>query len=188
MKREIPRLPEATHETSSLAGEHGLTDIGQIVLYLLFLGVWVADSFVFRYSLAGAAVPLFVRIPLCVAALAGSLALAVPAHKIIFGEAEHRRGVESGGVYARVRHPMYLGSWLFPVGLTVLTGSVASAAVCVVILLFYLYVSRHEEKLLLEKYADEYAQYMARVPMFVPFRTGRGRRRGRPGGSSAEQG
>jgi len=175
MRHAEKRAAEATHGRSNLAGEHALTDVGQLVLYLLFLGTWVSDSFVFRYSLTAAAVPLFVRIPLCVAALAGSLALALPAHKAIFGDTGREPGVVRDGVYARVRHPMYLGSWLFPVGLTILTGSLASAAACVLILAFYLFVSRYEERLLLEKYGAEYRKYMARVPMFFPLRL---RRRG----------
>jgi protein-S-isoprenylcysteine O-methyltransferase Ste14 len=177
MKSERGRSSAAQHDRSALAGEHAFTDTGQLVLYLVFLAAWVTDSFVFHYSLAGAALPLYVRIPLGAAALAGSAALALPAHKMIFGDADHEGGVVSAGVYARVRHPMYLGSWLLPVGLTLLTGSLASAGVCLAILLFYLLVARYEERLLLDRYGAEYAEYMARVPMFFPLRL-RLRRRG----------
>ena len=76
----------------------------------------------------------------------------------------------TSGPYRLIRHPMYLGSWLFPVGLTLLTGSLASAGVCVVILVFYFIVSRHEERLLLAKHGSEYRDYMAEVPMLLPFR------------------
>jgi protein-S-isoprenylcysteine O-methyltransferase Ste14 len=171
MKRGTSIPEEAANGRVSLAGEHAFTDGGQLVLFVLFLGVWVSDSFVFHFSAVGAAVlPLYVRIPLCVAALVGSLVLALPAHKAVFGNPGRKPGVENTGVFARVRHPMYLGSWLFPVGLTILTGSLVSAGVCVVILVFYLFVSQHEEKLLLKKHGVEYRGYMAQVPMFFPFR------------------
>ena len=162
---------EATHGRSNLAGEHAFTDIGQLVLFAVFLGTWVSDSFVFRYSLFGAAVmPLYVRIPLCVAALVGAMALGLPAHKAIFGDPDQKPEVVTDGVFATVRHPMYLGAWLLPVGLTVLTGSLASAVVCVALLVFYLLVCRHEEKLLAGKHGSAYREYMARVPKFFPFR------------------
>jgi protein-S-isoprenylcysteine O-methyltransferase Ste14 len=171
MKPETQNPEGAARGRASLAGEHALTDVGQIALFIVFLGTWVSDSFVLRYSLVGPAVlPLYVRVPLCVAALAASLALALPAVKSIFGDPDRMPGVENTGVFARVRHPMYLGSWLLPVGMAILTGSLASAGVCVVILVFYLFLSRHEEKLLLKKHGSEYRDYMARVPMFFPFR------------------
>ncbi|MBN1834570.1 MAG: isoprenylcysteine carboxylmethyltransferase family protein [Spirochaetales bacterium] len=161
----------ARHDRSHLAGEHAFTDVGQLILLAIFLAVWVTDSFLFRYSLIGAAVvPVYVRIPLGVAALAAAAALALPAHKAVFGNSDREPGLVTGGVFARVRHPMYLGSWLLPVALTLLTGSVAAAAVCVVILLFYLGVSRHEERLLLEKHGAAYREYMGRVPWFFPLR------------------
>jgi protein-S-isoprenylcysteine O-methyltransferase Ste14 len=170
MKREKRHPGEAMLARAGLAGEHALTDVGQVVLFLAFLGIWVSDSFLFRYSLFGAALPLYVRIPLCAAALAGSMGLALPAHKAIFGDTHREPGVVRTGVYSRVRHPMYLGSWLVPVGLAIATGSLASIAVCGVMLAFYLYVSRCEERLLLEKHGAEYREYMARVPMLFPLR------------------
>jgi steroid 5-alpha reductase family enzyme len=65
---------------------------------------------------------------------------------------------------------MYLGSWLFSVGLAIATFSVSSAVVSLAILVFYRHVARYEERLLLRKFGDEYRKYQARVPMFAPFK------------------
>ena len=40
----------------------------------------------------------------------------------------------------------------------------------VVMLAFYLWVSKFEEKLLLEAFGPAYREYQARTPMFFPFR------------------
>jgi protein-S-isoprenylcysteine O-methyltransferase Ste14 len=171
------------HDRSELAGEHALTDAGQLILYLFFLAAWISDSFVLHYSLLGAALlPLYVRVPLGLAALAGALGLALPAHRAIFGSPDRKPGVVGEGVFSWVRHPMYIGSWLLPVGLTILTGSLASAGVCALILVFYYLVARYEEKLLLDRHGTEYRDYMARVPMFFRIRPREKTQRNRPAG------
>ncbi len=37
-------------ERLDLAGEHQLTDIGQIISFISFLVIWILDSFIFQYS------------------------------------------------------------------------------------------------------------------------------------------
>jgi protein-S-isoprenylcysteine O-methyltransferase Ste14 len=112
-----------------LAGEQSLTDIGQLVLLIVFLGTWISDSFVVHYSVFPAKyVPLVVRLPVALALLGASASLALRAHRLIFGKAASAGVLITTGVFSCVRHPMYLGSWLFFCGLTVGTFSLASAA------------------------------------------------------------
>ena len=44
--------PEGTgkEEREDLTGEHPLGDAGQILIFLLFIGLWVADSIFWKYS------------------------------------------------------------------------------------------------------------------------------------------
>jgi len=160
----------------NLAGEHAATDIGQLILLLLFLAIWITDSFVFHYSLVlTAAVPLAVRLPAALVLLGFSAYLAFSAHKLVFG-AETQAGVlVTAGVFSLVRHPMYLGAWLFFCALTAATFSLAAAGVTLVTAVFYFRVARHEEKLLLEHFGAGYRQYCSRVPMLFPRLFGRGR-------------
>jgi len=45
-------LNRKTHENrEDLVGEHMLSDLGQIILLLIFLIVWIADSFFVHYSI-----------------------------------------------------------------------------------------------------------------------------------------
>jgi len=150
-------------------GEHAFTDIGQMVLLIVFLAVWITDSFIFRYSMkAGEAVPLYVRLPLAVLLFAGSVALVRPSFKAVFGTPGEPSSIVTKGVYRIVRHPMYFGAWLFVLGIWVTTLSIASLGVVAVLYLFYLYVARHEEVYLEQKYPGEYAEYASKVPMLFP--------------------
>jgi protein-S-isoprenylcysteine O-methyltransferase Ste14 len=154
-----------------LAGEHAFADIGQLVLYAVLLITWITDSFIFRYSVSLAVhVPACIRFPVGMAILIASTLLALSAHKDLFGEPAGKSGVVTTGAFSLVRHPLYFGSWLFSVGLVIITFSVSSAVVSLVILLFYYLVARYEEGLLLRKFGDEYRKYQARVPMFAPFK------------------
>jgi protein-S-isoprenylcysteine O-methyltransferase Ste14 len=159
-----------------LAGEHALTDIGQLVLLVVFLGIWISDSFVAHYSVFAAKyVPLVVRLPVALALLGASASLALRAHRLIFGKAAPAGVLITSGVFSCVRHPMYLGSWLFVCALTVGTFSMASTALVLMTGLFYYRVARYEEILLLKVYGAEYRDYRSRVPMFFPFRLGAGK-------------
>jgi protein-S-isoprenylcysteine O-methyltransferase Ste14 len=154
-----------------LAGEHAFTDIGQLILYAVFLITWITDSLIFHYSVFLAVyVPAYIRVPAGIAILIASTLLALSAHKALFGEPEGKSGVIATGAFSLVRHPMYLGSWLFSVGLAITMFSASSALVSLAILVFYCHVARYEERLLLRKFGEEYRQYQARVPMFAPFK------------------
>jgi protein-S-isoprenylcysteine O-methyltransferase Ste14 len=176
-------VEERNLRRQELAGEHAMTDVGQLLLFGVFLAVWVTDSFVFRYStFVGTYVPLYVRLALGLAALVVAALLALSAHEAVFGKAPRSRragggargpGLITGGPFAFVRHPMYAGSWLFSAGLAAATLSLASAGVSAVILLFYWWVARYEERILLEKFGEQYRRYQVRVGMFFPRWPGR---------------
>lgn len=67
-----------------------------------------------------------------------------------------------------VRHPIYLGAILFYLSFLVVFFSTVTAFVWAVIILFYIYLCRHEEKLLMEKFGNDYEQYRSETPMLLP--------------------
>ncbi len=87
---------------------------------------------------------------------------------IVFGEVREEPCVIKKGVFAVVRHPVYLGSILLYLGLLMFTLSIMSAIVWIIIVAFYYFISKHEEKLLLGKFGEEYEDYMKKVPMLIP--------------------
>jgi len=156
-------------EREDLIGEHPLGDAGQIGLLLLFLAVWVADSFFLKYSTFLADyVSVFIRIPLAVIILVLSAYLARSGLRIVFGERRETPEVIRKGVFNLVRHPIYLSALLFYVALLVASFSLLAFGIWIVTVIFYIYISRYEEKLLKKRFGGEYEEYMKEVPMLFP--------------------
>jgi protein-S-isoprenylcysteine O-methyltransferase Ste14 len=76
----------------------------------------------------------------------------------------------TGGAYAHVRHPVYLGGLVIWCGLGIAFLSVAAAAVTVVYVIpSYLLYMRSEEAMMLESFGGSYRRYQASVPMLLPW-------------------
>jgi protein-S-isoprenylcysteine O-methyltransferase Ste14 len=114
---------------------------------------------------------LFLRIPLGIGVLILSLWLARSGLSVVFGEVREKPHVIREGVFGFVRHPIYLGAILLYLGLLVFSLSLAAVAVWAIIIGFYIYLCRYEERLLTEKFGDEYLAYMKEVPMLLPRKT-----------------
>jgi protein-S-isoprenylcysteine O-methyltransferase Ste14 len=73
------------------------------------------------------------------------------------------------GMYAIVRHPIYLGNFLMWFGVSLLPRCWWFTVITV--LIFWLYYERimfAEESFLLEQFGDAYRQWAARTPAFIP--------------------
>jgi protein-S-isoprenylcysteine O-methyltransferase Ste14 len=157
------------HDREDLAGEHVFGDLGQLILLIIFLTAWIIDSFFVHYSTFTAkSIPLFVRIPAAALILLISGYIAKAGLKIVFGEVREVPVVIREGVFAVVRHPVYLGAILLYLGLIALTFSLISAVIWIFIIAFYHFIAGKEEKLLLEKFGKEYETYIRDVPMWLP--------------------
>jgi protein-S-isoprenylcysteine O-methyltransferase Ste14 len=160
---------KAFQHRTDLTGEHAVSDIGQLVLACLLAATWIADSFFLKYTtFLNDHVPLAVRIPLAVALLGLSAYLAWTGMSMVFGETREEPVVIRTGVFRVVRHPIYLSEMLLYLGLLMLSLSLAAAVVWCMAVVFLHYISRWEEKLLLARFGEEYAQYMRDVPMWIP--------------------
>ena len=76
----------------------------------------------------------------------------------------------TNGLYAYIRNPMFLGGFLFLLGLGVLLGSLSLTFIFgpLLIVLYVFYVKAVEEKEMEKKFGQEYLEYKKRVPMFIP--------------------
>jgi protein-S-isoprenylcysteine O-methyltransferase Ste14 len=152
-----------------LAGEHIIGDMGQLICLLVFLGVWIIDNFFLKISIILAnPISLVIRIPLGIGIFIIAGWLARSGLRVVFGEVRQEPRVIREGVFSIVRHPIYLGAMLVYLGLLVFSFSVAAAFIWVVIIGFYYFLCRHEEKLLTTKFGDDYTTYMREVPMLLP--------------------
>jgi protein-S-isoprenylcysteine O-methyltransferase Ste14 len=152
-----------------LTGEHKNGDRGQLILFFLFLGIWITDSFVFHYStFLMEMVPDYIRISAAGLVLIAAWYLARRGMKEVFGTRREAPGVISTGVFRIVRHPIYTGALLFYLGAILTTLSMASAVFWLLILGFYIYISRYEERILAEAFGNDYLEYKKKTGMIFP--------------------
>jgi protein-S-isoprenylcysteine O-methyltransferase Ste14 len=95
----------------------------------------------------------------------------------LVGQAELTRSGElaASGLYARVRHPRYLGMMLGVLGVCLLAGSRQMWLVAAVWWVAALAIIRLEERELRNRFGAAYAAYAARVPALLPLRFGAGK-------------
>lgn len=73
------------------------------------------------------------------------------------------------GLYRYVRNPMYVGVWSLIFGQGLLFGSIRILEYGVVVWAgFFLFVLLYEEPALRSKFGDEYREFCARVPRWIP--------------------
>ena len=157
------------HERTDLTGEHKLGDAGQAILAILFIGVWLSDAFIFRYSTGlNEYISLAVRLPLGIILLILSGYLAWTSMNIVFSEVRSEPAVIRDRIYKYLRHPMYVSEILLYLGLLLINLSIIAAIVWLAAIVFLYFICRHEENLLLERFGTDYEQYMRDVPMWIP--------------------
>jgi protein-S-isoprenylcysteine O-methyltransferase Ste14 len=74
----------------------------------------------------------------------------------------------SGGVYQRVRHPIYSGMLLVVSGVALVTGDLISIAVAGAAWVGIPLQARLEEEFLLSRHGDDYRKYKERTGRFLP--------------------
>lgn len=154
----------------NLAGEHAITDIGQLLLFVAFVLILVLDIFVFKFSLKIiGTLPYIIALPLFILFFIAGNYLIFTSHQLVFKKIEKDTEIVTSSVFKLVRHPMYFGSILLFFSFVILSYSLLAFLVWLVICLFYYFISRFEEKLLIDKFGNKYKKYQEEVPMFIPF-------------------
>ncbi len=82
----------------------------------------------------------------------------LPKHKLI----KH-------GIYRHVRHPIYLGSLLAFFSIPLIFHSLYGLLVTTLAIPFILYKIRAEEQMLIEKFGDEYRDYIKNSKKLIPY-------------------
>ncbi len=78
-------------------------------------------------------------------------------------------GLNTTGLYAWVRNPLYLGNVFSALGLALMTGNISfSLFLALSLAILYKLVSLAEEAFLDEKFGEEYRLYKGLVPAFLP--------------------
>jgi len=83
---------------------------------------------------------------------------------------EHATELIKSGVYGIVRHPLCLGCAIAMIGIMLVIQSVPSTILGLVAIFCFWMASWKEDAFNIEKFGDEYREYMERVPMWNAFR------------------
>lgn len=73
------------------------------------------------------------------------------------------------GIYRYIRHPAYSGNFLFWFGTPLLFSSLYGFLVMLLLVPCFLYRMKIEESMLIERFGDEYLDYMKRTKRLIPF-------------------
>jgi protein-S-isoprenylcysteine O-methyltransferase Ste14 len=82
--------------------------------------------------------------------------------------AQRRGELATGGPYARVRHPQYVGFILIMLGFVVQWPTILTLVMFPILVMMYVRLARQEERDVLAVFGDAYARYAAVTPAFVP--------------------
>lgn len=74
----------------------------------------------------------------------------------------------TNGIYAKCRHPQYLGGILSHIGISLLMSGLYSFLLTPIIFVAVYAMSHAEEKQLARMFGDRYEEYRDEVPMFLP--------------------
>lgn len=155
-----------------MGSEHPLCDRIQLLIIVLFFVAWGVDIvcfFMFGYSTVFFDVFSFPWLLAgTVLALGISFYLVSKSHKAVLEQVRDPPVLVDSGVYAWVRHPMYLGTLLFCLALIFVSVSLVSIVVLVGFFVFYDRIATYEEKSLIEILGERYVDYQKRVSKWIP--------------------
>ncbi len=150
-------------------GEHPHGDLGQIIILLGFLIIWILDSFVFKFSIfLTPYVPLYLRLIAAGLILVLAIYVVRSGHRAVSDEVLSSPRLLTDGAFARVRHPLYLAALLFYVFLIAITLSLISLLLFIGIFIFYNYIAAYEENFLEQKFGQDYRDYRKNVSKWIP--------------------
>jgi len=142
-------------------------------LPIVFIVIWILDSYVFNIStILNIYVPFVIRLILFILTMITALYFIQISHKALFEshESPHEppKSLIDDGILGRTRNPMYFGILLTYVACLFLSISLVSLALFLLIFTIYNRMVRFEEKILENLFGNEFTEYKERVPKWFP--------------------
>lgn len=82
--------------------------------------------------------------------------------------AQQNNSLATTGLYARVRHPQYIGFIAIMLGFLLMWPTILTIAMFPILVFMYYRLAVYEEKKAIEEFGDTYREYMTKVPAFIP--------------------
>jgi len=150
-----------------IGAENPINDRAQIMFLLIFIVVWGIDSFILHYTINLLGLITYsITVPIGIVCFITGVYFVRNSEAVVFSNKEGK--VINTGVYAWVRHPMYLGSLLILLGFTVATLSILSLIVWAVFFVFINRMATYEEKDLTRLLGQRYVDYQKKVHKWIP--------------------
>jgi len=154
---------------SGMGKEFPHTDQIIYLTALAFLLTWFLDTFLFIFStFLNAFIPLFLRLIFFAFFLIIALKLGLSSHSMLFNDNNGKKELITTGIFARVRHPLYLSILLLYLGLISLSLSLISIAIWIFIFFLFNKMVTYEERDLERIFSDKFLEYKKAVPKWFP--------------------
>ena len=96
--------------------------------------------------------------------LAGILIISAGWERVYEAEGE----LVTDGIYACMHHPQYTGIFIVTTGFMIQWPTLSTLILWPSVILMYVRLAKKEEQQVLEKFPEQYRQYMKNTPMFFP--------------------
>jgi protein-S-isoprenylcysteine O-methyltransferase Ste14 len=100
-------------------------------------------------------------------AIGGGFILLAASWRVLYA-AQQRHRLATTGLYARVRHPQYVGFILIMFGFLLQWPTLLTLAMFPVLVCMYVRLARREEREVRTEFGGQYARYAREVPAFIP--------------------
>ena len=97
----------------------------------------------------------------------GGFSVLAAAWNVLY-RAQRERRLATSGLYARMRHPQYVGFVLIMFGFLLQWPTILTLAMFPVLVVMYGYLAKREEQDMIGQFGQEYREYAARTPRFFP--------------------
>jgi len=89
-------------------------------------------------------------------------------HRAVFPKESKEKKLAKTGLYAHVRHPMYIGTPLIFISFILLTFSLISLIPLVINIILFNSIMKFEENELEKVFGQKYKEYKKKVPRWLP--------------------
>lgn len=136
---------------------------------IVFFLIWGLDSFIFKLSAQFTNfIPDIVQITLFIILELSAIVLGIYSHRALFEQEREKYTLITNGVFAHVRHPLYLSVLLAYLGFTFVSMSIVSLIPWTFYIILFDKMATYEEKDLTKILGDKYLEYRKKIPKWIP--------------------